>query len=216
MKKLFLVFAAIAITAGAYAQNDSLKRNMNPRVMNNIQNQKLQNNPVDKAHPDGVMMQNGKIMKVENGRETILDHDMTMSNGAKIMCDGTYIKEDGTKTMMEEGQHLDLAGNMTFVKTKRDLYQNMQNNPIDELFPDGVMMQNGIILKVVNGEMTILDQEMTMSNGTKIMCDGTYLKEDGTKMKIEEGQHLDMSGNMTFVKTNKDKNMYLVPDNTRN
>ena len=120
MKKLILVFVAIAITAGAYAQSDSTNKKMSPRDMNNNQIQKVQDNPVDKSCPDGVMMQNGKMMMVKNGQTTILDHDMTMTNGTKIMSDGTCIKRDSTKMMMQEGQHMDMSGNMIPMKTNTD------------------------------------------------------------------------------------------------
>jgi hypothetical protein len=40
---------------------------MNPRDMNNNQNQNIQNNPVDNSNRDGVVIQNGKMMKVKNG-----------------------------------------------------------------------------------------------------------------------------------------------------
>jgi len=120
MKKLILVFVAIAITAGAYAQDGSTNRKMSPQDLNNTQKQNLQNNPVDKSHPDGVMMQNGKMMMVKNGQMTSLDHDMTMSNGTKIKSDGTCIKKDGTKKMMKEGQHMDMSGNMIPMKTNKD------------------------------------------------------------------------------------------------
>ena len=120
MKKLILVFVAIAITAGAYAQDGSTNRKMSPQDLNNTQKQNLQNNPVDKPNPDGVMMQNGKMMMVKNGQMTSLDHDMTMSNGTKIKSDGTCIKKDGTKKMMKEGQHMDMSGNMIPMKTNKD------------------------------------------------------------------------------------------------
>lgn len=132
MKKVIVVFAAIAITAGAYAQADTAsKKKSSPydanygmnqnRDMNNDQNQNVQNNPVDKTHPDGVMMQNGKMMKVSNGQMTSLqENDMTLSNGTKIMSDGTCIKKDGSKVMMKEGQHMDMSGNMTPMKTNKD------------------------------------------------------------------------------------------------
>jgi len=119
MKKLILVFAAFAITVGAYAQIDSTYRRMNPQDMNK-QNQRLQSNPIDKSHPDGVMMQNGKMMKVKNGKITFLDHIITMSNGTKVMSDGYYIHNDGTKLMMKEGQHMDMSGKMVFLKTNED------------------------------------------------------------------------------------------------
>lgn len=120
MKKIILVFVAIAITAGAYAQASSINRKMSPQDMNNNQNKSVQNHPVDKSYPDGVMKKNGKMMMVKNGQMTSLDHDMTMSNGTKIKSDGTCIKKDGTKKMMKEGQHMDMSGNMIPMKTNKD------------------------------------------------------------------------------------------------
>ncbi|MCA1758788.1 MAG: hypothetical protein LC658_03380, partial [Bacteroidales bacterium] len=93
--------------------------------------------------------------------------------------------------------------------------QNVQNYSADDLHPDGVLMQNGKVMVVKNGKKKTLDQDMTMNNGTKIMCDGNYIKEDGTKTMMKEGEHMDMEGKMNPMKTNKDKNMYLVPDSTR-
>ncbi|MFO7670180.1 MAG: DUF6799 domain-containing protein [Bacteroidales bacterium] len=131
MKKLMLVFAAIAITAGAYAQADSANRKMSPKDVNKHQNQTEQNNSYqnrdayqndqNNPNPDGVMMENGKMMQVKNGEKTILqDNDLAMNNGTKIMSDGNYIKKDGTKTMMKEGQRMDMSGNMISTKTNND------------------------------------------------------------------------------------------------
>lgn len=91
----------------------------------------------------------------------------------------------------------------------------MQNHPVDKSSPDGVMMQNGKMMKVKNGQSSSLDNDFTMSNGTKIMSDGTCIKKDGTKITMKEGQHMDMSGNVLPAKMDKDKNMYLVPDSTK-
>jgi len=146
MKKLILIFAAIAITAGAYAQANSTNTKTSPKKLNNTQKQTLQNNPqdlsntqkqhnpqdlnkkqnqnvrnktVNKTHPDGVLMQNGQIMVVKNGKTTILDHEMTMSNGTKIMSDGTYTKKDGTKHTLKEGQHMGMSGKMVYMKSNK-------------------------------------------------------------------------------------------------
>jgi len=118
MKKLILVFVAVAITAGAYAQPDSLNRKMN--LQDNRQYQNVQNNPVDKSLADGYVMQNGKIMQVKNGQTTLLERDITMSNGTKITGDGTCIKKDGSKMKFKEGQHMDMSGNMGPLKTNKD------------------------------------------------------------------------------------------------
>lgn len=126
MKKLILVFTAIAIMAGAHAQADSTNKKKSPADinygidqnldLNNNQNQNMQNN----SNSDGVMMENGKMMMVKNGKTTILDHDMTMSNGTKIMSDGTYTKKDGTKLTMKEGQRMDMSGKLDPTKTNKD------------------------------------------------------------------------------------------------
>lgn len=123
MKKLILVVVAVAITVGAYAQvNNNQNQNLqnNPQDVKNTQKQNLQNNSVGKSQADGVMMLNGKMMVVKNGKVTNLDRDMTMSNGTRIMSDGTCIKKDGTKVMMKEGQHLDMSGNMTLKKANKE------------------------------------------------------------------------------------------------
>ena len=44
-----------------------------------------------------------------------------------------------------------------------------------------------------------------MSNGTKMMVDGVCVKKDGTKMKMKEGDHMDMKGNMHPMKETKIK-----------
>lgn len=120
MKKIILVFAAIGITAGVYAQSDSTNKKMNHQEMNNAHHQNMHNNMVDNFHPDGVLMQNGEIKKVENGEMTILNEDMTMSNGTIVMTDGNYTEVDGTTKMLKEGQHIDMDGNLTFLKSNED------------------------------------------------------------------------------------------------
>lgn len=121
MKKLILVFVAIAIAAGAYAQIDSTSR-----IVNN--NPDMRYLPADKSLPDGVVMQNGVVMKVEDGKMTILEEDMTLSNGTKITSDGTWTKSDGTEKMLEEGQHIDMSGNLTTIDDhKGHGMENMEN-----------------------------------------------------------------------------------------
>lgn len=213
MKKLILVFVAIAIAAGAYAQIDSTSR-MSQRNVN--YNPDLRYNTAEKSLPDGVVMKNGVVMKVEDGEMTILDDDMTMGNGTKITSDGTWTKSDGTEKVLEEGQHIDMSGNMTTMDDHKDNdMDNMgkmnHNKSDDKSHCDGVVMQNGQMMKVKNGETTTLDEDMTMSNGTIIYRDGKYTDKDGKELRLQEGEHMDMSGKMTSKRSNDD-NMYLIDD----
>jgi hypothetical protein len=117
MKKIILVLVVFAFTTGAYAQRDSTKVRTNERDFNKTQNK--QNKPAIKTHPDGVMMKKGKMMRVQNGQISALDTDITLSNGTKIMKDGSFTKKDGSKTKIKEGEHLDAAGKVTRIKANK-------------------------------------------------------------------------------------------------
>ncbi len=145
MKKLILVFATVAITFGVNAQSDSTNRQMSPpdinktndgmndnrevnntqdRDMNNSQNRDMNNNTdsarsqqtQNNVHPNGVMMQDGKMVMYKDGNMTALAESVTMTNGTKIMVDGSYTNKDGKKKMLKEGEHMDMSGNMVPMK----------------------------------------------------------------------------------------------------
>lgn len=49
------------------------------------------------SHPDGVMMQDGKMVMVKAGRMVSLNHEMTMDNGIVVMSNGSYMKKEAQK-----------------------------------------------------------------------------------------------------------------------
>jgi hypothetical protein len=59
-----------------------------------------------------VMMQNGKVIMMKNGRTTTLKNYTPLSKGIRVMSDGTIIQKDGTKSMLEEGQCMNKAGEL--------------------------------------------------------------------------------------------------------
>jgi len=112
IKKVLLAIAVAIITSGAYAQTNDQNSNKSQDIKNKNTLNKT-NQPSDGYnHPDGYMMQNGKIMMVKNGKMTLLEKDVTLSNGTIIMKDGSYLKKDGTKLNFKEGEHMDMTGNM--------------------------------------------------------------------------------------------------------
>ncbi len=84
MKKIFLLSLAILFAFGLYAQEK----------------------------PDGVIMKDGKMMVVKDGKISVMDKDLLLSNGTKIMSNGTIVKKDGSKIMMKEGDYKDMSGNV--------------------------------------------------------------------------------------------------------
>ena len=63
-----------------------------------------------------------------------------------------------------------------------------------DMHEDHIMMQEGRVLIMRNGEMMPMDEEMTMPDGTKIMTDGTMMMPDGTTRMMAEGETILMHG----------------------
>jgi hypothetical protein len=60
----------------------------------------------------GVMMKDGKVMIVRNGKMTIIKNYTLLNNGTKVMSDGTIVTTEGIKTMIKEGEYVNMAGNV--------------------------------------------------------------------------------------------------------
>jgi len=62
---------------------------------------------------DGVMMKNGKVTKLQEGKDIgPMDRMTTLSNGTKVMMNGKIITKDGQQSQLEEGQVMMLDGRL--------------------------------------------------------------------------------------------------------
>ena len=59
---------------------------------------------------------------------------------------------------------------------------------------DHIVMRDGRVMMMRNGEMLPMDEELTMPDGTKIMMDGTMMMPDGTTRMMEEGETMLLQG----------------------
>ena len=53
-----------------------------------------------------------------------------------------------------------------------------------------IMMKEGRLMTVQNGELKLMEEEVTMEDGTRIQIDGSVVMTDGTARKVEEGEIL--------------------------
>ena len=68
---------------------------------------------VEAADPAGVKMEGGKMMIMKDGKATEpMTQEMTMTDGSKVMPDGTVKTKDGNQHRMKEGQMMTLDGKM--------------------------------------------------------------------------------------------------------
>jgi hypothetical protein len=69
--------------------------------------------PVLAVEKDGVMMKDGKMWRLQDGREIgRMDRETTLSNGTKVMMNGKMMMKDGKESQLQEGQIMMLDGKM--------------------------------------------------------------------------------------------------------
>lgn len=65
------------------------------------------------AEKDGVMMKNGRVQKLQEGKDIgPMDRMTVMANGTKVMMNGKIMTKDGQQSQLEEGQVMMLDGKL--------------------------------------------------------------------------------------------------------
>jgi len=69
--------------------------------------------PVMAVEKDGVMMRDGKMWRLQDGKEIgRMDRETTMSNGTKVLMNGKMMMRDGKELQLQEGQIMMLDGKL--------------------------------------------------------------------------------------------------------
>ena len=65
------------------------------------------------AETSAVLMKNGKIQKMQDGKDIgPMDRATTMANGTKVMMNGKIVTKDGQQSQLQEGQLMMLDGKL--------------------------------------------------------------------------------------------------------
>lgn len=64
---------------------------------------------------DHIMMKDQKMMVIKDGKMMLMEKEMTLKNGTKCLVNGTCISSDGKKSILKEGEMMDMNGNMLMV-----------------------------------------------------------------------------------------------------
>ena len=63
------------------------------------------------AEKDGVRMKDGKMWRMQDGKEVgRMDRETTMSNGTRVTMNGKMLMKDGKEVQLQEGQVVMLDG----------------------------------------------------------------------------------------------------------
>ena len=69
--------------------------------------------PVFAVEKDGVTMKDGKMWRLQDGKEIgRMDRETTMANGTKVMMNGKMLMKDGKESQLQEGQIMMLDGKL--------------------------------------------------------------------------------------------------------
>jgi len=128
---------------------------------------------------DCVMMKNGKMMMMKDGKTSPMMEDATMENGTKVMVDGTVVLKDATVMKMGEDDMVLMTGKM-------DKKEHL-------------ILKGGVMMVVRNGKTTPMEMETSLEDGSKVMMDGTVMKKDGTSTKIGETDMILMDGKIMKI-----------------
>jgi hypothetical protein len=63
---------------------------------------------------------------------------------------------------------------------------------LNDKLSDRVMMKDGEMLVVKNGESTKLTDDIELPSGQVVTADGTVKKKDGTSVKLKDGQYIEL------------------------
>lgn len=64
--------------------------------------------------------------------------------------------------------------------------------PLAEPVTDRVMMKEGMMVIIKDGNMAPMDKEITLPSGTVVQTDGTLKKKDGSEIKLKNGQYIEL------------------------
>ncbi len=66
--------------------------------------------PTDKKVSNGIVMKKGKAVMIKNGSSSMIERDMTLSDGTMIKMNGSISRKDGTAVIIKEGEYMDMDG----------------------------------------------------------------------------------------------------------
>jgi hypothetical protein len=115
MRKIMIAITAVALSCSAMAQTK----------MDDAHMDKMSQKSMSKMH-DCVMMKDGKMVTMVNGKTMPMKATTKMSNGTKVMLDGTCKMKDGKSMMLKEGQCVMINGEVMKMPMKKGKMGDMK------------------------------------------------------------------------------------------
>jgi len=130
---------------------------------------------------DGIFKKDGKIMTVRAGEKAELSAETTLTDGTKVMTDGSVISKEGKKwslkdndAILSDGRVL-LEGSVIVKDGKPLLVKECMGEPVkDEISLDGTKVRPDLAVTKKDG-----GGETALKDGDIVKTDGTILRTAG-------------------------------------
>ncbi len=109
MKKLILIQAALFLSFVSFAQTDSIP-------LKNEKNPIAAPPSIEMSQTNGILMNCGRLIILKKGEMTSMKSEIILDNGTQVLVNGSTIKTDGSTTMLNEGDYLDISGLLFAIK----------------------------------------------------------------------------------------------------
>lgn len=126
---------------------------------------------------DHLTKQGTQVLLVRDGQSQPLSQPFVLSNGIRVLPDGTLQLPSGRIRRLLDGQLLSLTGAVIAAH-------------------DTVTLRQGVVWVQKDGAQFSLarGRSLMMNDGTKVFGDGNVVRPDGQKLKLVEGQILKLPG----------------------
>lgn len=126
---------------------------------------------------DHLTRQGTQVLLVRDGQAAPLSQPFVLSNGIRVLPDGTLQLPSGRVRRLLDGQLLALSGAVIAAQDTVTLRQGVV-----------WVQKDGAQFSVARG------RSLMMNDGTKVFGDGNVVRPDGQKLKLVEGQILKLPG----------------------
>ncbi len=127
---------------------------------------------------DHITVGGGKVMVVKDDKSEVLDKEMTLTNGMKVMPNGMVMMKDGKTMKLREDDIIMMDGKVD----KKDHY----------------VMKDGKLMVVKGGKATAVETETVFDDGTRMTVDGKIIRKTGSPESLSATDRILLDG--TVVK----------------
>ncbi len=122
---MMIALTAVAFSCSAMAKNTNLSDTTMHKMSTHTSMHKMshKSSSMHKTE-DCVMMMDNKMVCMKNGKTMPLTKTMTMTNGTKVMADGTVKMKDGKSMMLQNGHCVMMDGKVETMPMKKGMMKD--------------------------------------------------------------------------------------------